>query len=346
MTASSHSQAGATDGSARAATAAAATMRAIVQDRYGPPDVLRVRSVPRPGIGDDGVLVRVRAASLNAADWHMALGKPFIARLGSGLRRPTQVTPGIDLAGVVEAVGQDVTELEVVDEVFGTRNGALAEYSAGRLRNFARKPANLSFEEAAAIPVAAETALQGLRNHGGIQPGQRVLLLGSGGGVGIYAVQLARVLGGHVTAETATRNVEMLRSLGADEVVSYETTDITKSDRRFDLILDIGGFRAIRSLRRLITPAGTIVHVGAGSGSMPAILSSMVASMVRERLLKQRIRMYLAKTNRDDLLYLAGLAADGRLRPVIDRTYTLEQVPEAMRYIESGRVSGKIVVTT
>jgi len=327
------------------AAAASTTMRAITQDRYGPPEVLRVSEVAVPEIGDDGVLVRVKAASLNAADWHMALGKPFLARLGSGLRRPTQTTPGIDLAGVVVSVGKDVTELAVGDEVFGARNGALAEYSAGRVRNFVRKPASLSFEEAAAIPVAATTALQGLRDHGGLQPGQQVLLLGAGGGVGSFAVQIAKALGGHVTAETATRNVELLRGLGADEVVSYETTDITKSGRRFDLILDVGGFRTIRSLRRMVTPTGTIVHVGAGSSSLPWILSSMAAAMVRERLLKQRIRLYLARTNRPDLLYLADLAAAGKLRAAIDRTFPLEQIAEAMRYIESGRVSGKVVVT-
>jgi len=199
-----------------ASTTAATAMQAVVQDRYGSADVLRVRTVPRPDIGDDGILVRVKAVSLNAADWHLMRGAPFIARLGQGLRKPKQDVQGIDLAGVVESVGRDVTELEVGDEVFGTRSGALAEYVAGRLRNFARKPPGLSLAEAAALPVAAETALQALRNQGGLQPGQTVLIDGAGGGVGIYAVQIAKALGGRVTAATSSAKVDMVRALGAD----------------------------------------------------------------------------------------------------------------------------------
>jgi NADPH:quinone reductase-like Zn-dependent oxidoreductase len=324
--------------------AATATMRAIVQDRYGPPDVLHVADVPIPEIGDDGILVRVNAVSLNAADWHLSHGVPFLARMGNGLRRPSQPTPGIDVAGVVEAVGTDVTELSVGDEVFGTRSGCLAEYVAGRLRNFALKPENLTFEEAAAMPVAAETALQALRNHGRLQRGQRVLVLGSGGGVGIYTVQIAKALGGHVTAETAPDKVAMLQSLGADDVIDYGTTDITKSGRRFDLVVDVGGYRTLRSLRRMVTAEGTIVHVGAGSSKLGWLISGIVAGLVRERLLKQRIRSFLAKTNRDDLLTLRELAVAGKIRPVIDRIYSLDQVPEAMRYLESGTVGGKLVV--
>jgi NADPH:quinone reductase-like Zn-dependent oxidoreductase len=320
-------------------------MRAVTQDRYGKPDVLRINEVPAPEIGDDGVLVRVRAVSLNAADWHMSEGSPILARLGGGLRRPSQVTPGIDLAGVVEAVGKDVTELAVGDEVFGTRNGALAELVAGRVRNFASKPANLSFEEAAALPVAGETALQAVRNHGALKAGQTVLLLGSGGGVGIYAVQLVKALGGYVIAETATRNLEMLRGLGADEVISYEQTDIAKSGRRFDLVVDVGGFRSLRTLRRLAARDGIIVNIGAGSANGFGLLIGLANAMVRERVLKQRIRQFLAKTNRPDLLYLGELASAGQLRPVIERTYPLTEIADAMRQMASGRVSGKLVVT-
>jgi NADPH:quinone reductase-like Zn-dependent oxidoreductase len=324
--------------------ATTATMRAVVQDRYGAPDVLHVAEVPIPAIGDDGILVRVKAVSLNAADWHLSRGAPFLARLGNGIRRPSQPTPGIDLSGVIEAVGRDVTELHVGDEVFGTRSGCLGEHVAGRLRNFALKPENLTFEQAAAIPVAAETALQALRNHGELQAGQRVLVLGSGGGVGIYTVQIAKALGAHVTAETAREKVAMLQSLGADEVIDYQATDVTKSGRRFDLVVDVGGYRALRSLRRLVTAEGTIVHIGAGSGKLGWLLSGIVAGLFRERVLKQRIRSFLAKTNRDDLLFLRDLAVAGKIRPVIDRTYSLDQVPEAMRYLESGKVAGKLVV--
>lgn len=323
----------------------AATMQAVTQDRYGSPDVLRLRDVPRPEIGDDGVLVRVRAVSLNAVDWHLMRGAPFVARLGEGLRTPKQTIPGVDVAGVVEAVGKDVTELAVGDEVFGARNGSLAELLAGRVRNFVPKPENLTFEEAAAIPVAATTALQAIRDQGGLQAGQTVLVDGAGGGVGSYTVQIAKAFGGHVTATTSGSKVEMVRGLGADEVLDYERVDPTRLDRRFDLVLDVGGYRSNGALRRIVTPAGTIVGVGAGSSRLVPLLLGMADAMVRSRVLKQRVKFFLARTNRADLLVLRDLAAAGRVRPVIERTYPLSQVADAMRAIESGQVAGKVVVT-
>jgi len=328
-----------------ASTTAATAMQAVVQDRYGSADVLRVRTVPRPDIGDDGILVRVKAVSLNAADWHLMRGAPFIARLGQGLRKPKQDVQRIDLAGVVESVGRDVTELEVGDEVFGTRSGALAEYVAGRLRNFARKPPGLSFAEAAALPVAAETALQALRNQGGLQPGQTVLIDGAGGGVGIYAVQIAKALGGRVTAATSSAKVDMVRSLGADEVIDYEHADPTTLGRRFDLVVDVGGYRSKRALRRIVTPNGTIVTVGAGSGRLLGLLAGMVDGTFRSRVLRQRLKFFLARANRDDLLFVRDLAASGKLRPVVERTYPLSDVAAAMRHLESGQVAGKLVIT-
>jgi NADPH:quinone reductase-like Zn-dependent oxidoreductase len=320
-------------------------MKAVVQTRYGSPNILAIREVDPPAIGDDGVLVRVRATSVNPVDWHLIRGQPVLVRLSEGLLKPKRPIPGVDLAGVVEAVGKDVTEVRPGDEVFGARSGSFAEQVPGRLRNFVIKPANLSFEEAAAIPVAATTALQALRNHGHIEAGQHVLVLGAGGGVGSFAVQIAKAFGAHVTATTSTDKIEMVRSIGADEVVDYTRADVTRGGPRFDLIVDAGGYGSLRALARTVTQAGTIVVVGAGNAGLLTMAAGLIEAKLRSRFRGQRIRNFLAVTNRDDLQVLADLAAAGKLRPVIDRTYPLESVRDAVTYVETGRVAGKVVVT-
>lgn len=320
-------------------------MKAIVQDRYGSPDVLRLSDVEMPTIGDDGVLVRVRATSINAMDWHLVRGRPYMARVGTGLRRPKQAIPGTDVAGTVEAVGRDVTELHPGDEVLGARSGAYAEYVAGRVRNFVLKPANLSFEQAAAIPVAAITALQALRDHGHVQSGQRVLIIGAGGGVGSFAVELAKAFGATVTAATSTPNLELVRSIGADEVVDYTRTDVTCSGQQFDVVLDVGGYRSLRDLARVAAPKGTVVPVGAGKATTLGIVSGIVAGQVRRRVLGQRMGFFVGKITREDLLVLAQFATDGKIVPVIDRSYPLAEIADALRHAETGKARGKIVVT-
>ncbi len=241
-------------------------MHAIVNDRYGPPDVLGVRDIDQPTLTDDGVLVRVHATSINAFDWHTMRGKPYIARLDGGLRRPKTHVLGLDVAGVVEAAGPAVVGLKVGDRVFGSRLGAFAEYVNGR--NFVPMPTTLTFEEAAAVPTAGLTALQGLRDKGGIQPGQRVLINGAGGGVGTFAVQIAKSFGADVTATTSTANLDLIHSLGADTVIDHTRDDVTKGSSRFDLILDCGGNHSLAKLRRVLTPTGTIVIVAPGPGQM------------------------------------------------------------------------------
>lgn len=320
-------------------------MKAIVQDRYGSPDVLRLSDVEMPTIGDDGVLVRVRATSINAMDWHLVRGRPYMARVGTGLRRPKQAIPGTDVAGTVEAVGRDVTELHPGDEVLGARSGAYAEYVAGRVRNFVLKPANLSFEQAAAIPVAAITALQALRDHGHVQSGQRVLIIGAGGGVGSFAVELAKAFGATVTAATSTPNLELVRSIGADEVVDYTRTDVTCSGQQFDVVLDVGGYRSLRDLARVAAPKGTVVPVGAGKATTLGIVSGIVAGQVRRRVLGQRMGFFVGKITREDLLVLAQFATDGKIVPVIDRSYPLAEIADALRHAGTGKARGKIVVT-
>ena len=327
------------------ADAGSPAMNAIVQDRYGSPDVLEFRSIDRPVIGDDGVLVHVRASSVNALDWHLIRGRPYVARLTTGLRTPKRAVPGADVAGVVAAVGKDVTELRPGDEVFGARDGAFAEYVAGRVRNFVVKPANLTFEQAAAIPVAAITGLQALREKGQVQAGQRVLILGAGGGVGSFAVQLAKVYGAEVTAATRTSNLDMVRSIGADEVIDYRRENATRSGQQYDLILDVGGYGSLRDLSRTVAPGGTVVLVGAGNASSLAIGVQFLAAALRSRLRGQRMLSFLASVTRADLLVLAELAAAGKIAPVIDRTYPLREAAEAVRYVETGQARGKVVIT-
>lgn len=317
-------------------------MRAIVQDRYGAPDHLRLADVDEPEPTDEQVLVRVRAASLNALDWRRVRAQPWIVRLDSGLRRPRNPLLGADAAGVVEAVGSQVTHVKPGDEVYGLRTGSLAEYVAGK--NFVAKPANLGFEQAAAVPVAATTALQAVRDHAQVQPGQHVLVTGAGGGVGHFAMQIAKAYGAEVTASSRTENLELLRSIGADHVVDYTRQDVTRGGRRFDVILDVAGRPSYGRLRRALKPAGTLVIVGAGHGPGGA-LGGLASALVRSRILRQRVKVFIAKVTRDDLLELKQLIEAGKVTPVIDRTYPLEQVPEALRYLETERARGKVVIS-
>jgi len=320
-------------------------VKAIVHERYGTADALELRDVPKPSIGEDGVLVRVRATSVNAGDWRIMSGRPFFARATMGLRRPKETATGTDVAGIVEAVGSDVVELRPGDEVFGARNGSFAEYVAGRVRNFVPKPATLSFEEAAAIPVAAITALQGLRDHGHVEAAQRVLIIGAGGGVGTFAVQLAKVMGASVTAVTSAANLDMVRSLGADRVLEHSQVASAHSDGPFDVILDVGGYRSVRNLRAAATPHGICVLVGAGKGSTGGLLMRIATGKVRSRFLGQPTIFYIAKIRREDLLYVAELAGAGRIRAVIEHAYPLADAREAVRRAATGHAGGKVVIT-
>jgi len=319
------------------------TMRAFVRDRYGSPDVLRLERVERPTLTDDGVLVRVRATSVNALEWHTLRGKPYIVRLTDGLRRPKSALLGTDVAGVVEAVGANVTDLEPGDKVFGSRTGAFAEYVSGR--NLVPMPKGLTFEQAAAVSVAGQTALQGLRDKGRLRAGQRVLINGAGGGVGTFAVQIAKALGAEVTAVTGSRNLEMVRSIGADHVLDYGRDDFTRGAGTQDLILDIGGNRSLSAMRRALKPGGTVVLVAPSPGQWLGPVARVLGAVVTSRFTDRKVLPFLSSVRRDDLLVLKDLIESGKLVPVIDRTYAFEQLPDAIRHVESGLASGKVVIT-
>lgn len=318
-------------------------MQAIVNDRYGSPDVLELRDIDKPSVTDDGVLVRVRATSVNAYDWHMMRGLPYVARLSEGLRKPKTTVLGLDVAGTVEAVGRKVTHLKPGDDVFGSRSGAFAEYVSGR--NFVPMPAGLTFEQAAAISTAGQTALQALRDKGGIRPGQRVLINGAGGGVGTFAVQLAKAFGADVTGVTSARNLDLVRSIGADQVIDYAREDFTRSGQRYDLILDAGGNHSLSSVRRVLTPEGTLVLIAPGPGQWIGPIARMLGAIVTSRFVGQRMLPFLSTVSKDDLLVLKELIEAGKVRPVIDRMYPLSEVPEAIRYVEAGHAGGKVVIT-
>jgi NADPH:quinone reductase-like Zn-dependent oxidoreductase len=324
-------------------------MRAIARDTYGSPELLELREIEKPVVGADGVLVRVRASSVNPYDWHLLRGVPYFVRLMEGVSTPKTKVLGGDVAGIVEAVGEDVTEFQPGDEVFGSRDGAFADYVLGGERNFAPKPAGLTFEEAAAIPLAGITALQALRDRGAIQPGQQVLINGAAGGVGTFAVQIAKAFGAAVTAVCSTENVDLVRSLGADEVIDYTAEDFTRNGRRHELVFDIAGNRPLRDIRRSLTPKGTLVLVGGGGLSDSMALFGPVVRSVKAVALSpfvgQRLLPFLAKIRKEDLLVLTELVEDGKVRPVLDRTYSLSEVPEAIRYLETGHARGKTVIT-
>ena len=328
-------------------TASSTTMKAIVQERYGPPDVLELRDVDRPTIDDDSILVRVRAASINAYDWHMMRGSPYLVRMMAGLRKPKSTAVGMDVAGEVEAVGKNVTEFRPGDEVFGSRHGSLAEYVRGTEKSFlVPKPAGLTFEQAAAVPMAASTALQGLRDKGQLKPGQRVLINGASGGVGTFAIQIAKAFGAHVTAVCSTRNVDQARSLGADEVIDYTREDFTRRGQRYDLILDVAASGSLASRRRVLEPNGILVGVGsADGGRMTSIVAGLIETALLSRFGKQKMPFFIAKNSKEDLIVLKELIEAGKVRPVIDRTYPLSEAAEALRYLETGHARAKVVIT-
>ncbi len=320
-------------------------MKAIVRNTYGSPDVLELQETDKPDLTDDGVLVRVRAASINPADWYALTGKPYFARMFFGLLKPKSNRLGVDFAGTVEAVGRDVTQFRPGDEVFGARDGAFAEYVCVR-NAVAPKPANLTLEQAAAVPVAALTALQGLRDKGQIQPGQKVLINGASGGVGTFAVQIAKAFGAEVTGVCSSRNVDLVRSIGADHVIDYTREDFTRSDRRYDLMLDVAGSRSWSECRRVLNPKATLVIVGAPKGNrLFGPLSHIVRVRLASLLSSQKVVFFLAKTNRADMAVLRELLEAGKVTPVIDRRYELSEIADAFRYMGEGHAQGKIVIT-
>ena len=322
----------------------ASVMEAIVSERYGI-DALELREVERPAIEDHQALVRVHASSVNPADWYRVTG-PFFARLPNQLRRPKSSAVGGDLSGKVVQVGRDVTGLRPGDEVFGTTLGAWAEYAPARELRLVRKPAGVSFEEAAAAPIAATTALQAVRDHGRVEPGQKVLINGASGGVGTYAVQIAKAFGAEVTAVCSTRNVELARSLGADRVVDYMQEDFTRGTERHDVVLDIAGSRTFSELRRVLAPRATVVLVGAkmsnkGLGPLSHLARMRVVSLGR----RQTVKFFIAKISKEDIGVLGELLEARTIRSVVDRRYALDEVPEALRYLGEGHASGKVVIT-
>lgn len=323
-------------------------MKAIVQTTYGSPDTCTLQDVDDPAPAADEVKVRIRAASLNARDWHLMRGDPYLARLapGFGLRAPTLRIRGSDFAGVVEAVGRDVTCLRVGDEVYGLRDGALAEYVCAPERLVARKPANLTFEQAAAMPMAAMTALQGLQ--GRVRPGQRVLVNGASGGVGTFAVQLAHAWGAEVTGVCSTRNVELVRSLGADHVVDYTRDDALAAGERYDVLFDLVANRSLRDLRRALTPTGTLILSGGGvfeGGSVLGPIGLLLRSKVAAPFVGQQIVALSTSPGAEHLDVLRGLAEAGTIVPAIDRTYPLPAAADALRYLETEHARAKVVVT-
>lgn len=327
-------------------------MKAIVQERFGPPDILHLADIDRPEVGANQVLVRVRAAALNPYDWHMMRGDPFVARLmgGVGLTRPKSRVAGIDAAGQVEEVGADVRGLRPGDEVLGFCAGSFAEYACTTADLLVPKPASLTFEQAAAVPVGAVTALRGIQTVGQAQAGQRVLVNGAAGGVGTFAVQIAEALGAEVTGVCSARNVELVRSLGAAHVIDYTREDFTDGRVHYDVILDNVGNRPLSRLRRVLTPAGTLVANGGGSpGHVFGAVGSMLHLIAVNAFVRQKLRVILpaapAGPTHEDLLAVTALIEAGKLTPVVDRTYPLTATAEGVRHVEQGHARGKAVVT-
>src|SRR5216110_39492 len=323
-------------------------MKAIVYTHYGSPDVLQFKETEKPVPNAGEILVKIYAASANPLDWHLMKGAPFLARLAGGLRKPKDPRFGADLAGRVEAVGSTVTQFQPGDEVFGAWTGSFAEYATVPENRVALKPANRSFEEAAAIPVAAITALQGLRDTGHIHTGQKVLINGASGGVGSFAVQLAKAFGAEVTGVCSTRNLDMVRSIGADHVIDYTKEDFTKTNQRYDLIFDLVGNHSFSERRRILNPNGICVMAGiGGAGWHDGILSRLAGELnayMRSRFVSQKFIAYIAQFNKQDMAILADLLQSGKMTPVIDKTYKLNQTADALRYLEQGHARSKVVI--
>jgi NADPH:quinone reductase-like Zn-dependent oxidoreductase len=323
------------------------TMRAITQSRYGtvPEDVMQLAQVARPGIGDNDVLIRVQAAGVDRGTWHVMAGQPYLMRLlGFGFRGPRNRVPGLDVAGTVAAVGPAVTRFAAGDEVFGVARGSFAEYAAAPEGTLARKPAELSFEQAAAVAVSGLTALQGLRDAGRIKPGQKVLVIGASGGVGSYAVQLASSFGAEVTGVCSTAKADLVRSIGADHVIDYTRADFADGQRLYDLILDIGGNSRLSRLRRALTPRGTLVIVG-GEGATWTGVGRQLRALALSVLIRQRLTTFVSRHRQADLDTLRILTEGGQVIPVVDRTYPLAEAPQAIRHLHAGYARGKIVIT-
>ncbi|HEX4932567.1 MAG TPA: NAD(P)-dependent alcohol dehydrogenase [Gemmatimonadaceae bacterium] len=319
-------------------------MRGYLRCDYGPPSVLRLASLSRPVPADSEVLVRIHAVSLNPADWHELRGTPAVARIGMGLRKPAGLRIGSDFAGVVELVGSRVSRFQPGDSVWGARTGAFAEYVTVREGRLMPKPARITLEQAAAIPVAAVTALQGVRDQGGVRSGQRVLVNGASGGVGTFAVQVAKAMGAHVTGVCSSRNVALVQSLGADRVIDYTTTDFTTLGERYDVIVDMVGNHSLSALGGVLASGGTYVMVGGPKGDWIDPLPRAAATVARGWIGKERWRFFIASFSTPDLTYLNELVESGRMTPVVDRTYPFDSLPAAMEYLESGRARGKVVV--
>ena len=320
-------------------------MKAIVYSNYGSPDVLKCEEIEKPTAGDDEVLIKVRAASVNPLDWHFMRGTPYIVRIMAGLRKPKVTRLGVDVAGQVEAVGRNVTQFKPGDDVLGTCRGAFAEYACTSESALVMKPDNVTFEQGASVQVAALTALQGLRDKGRIQPGQKVLINGAAGGVGTFAVQIAKSFGAEVTGVCSTRNMDMVRSIGADHVMDYTQEDFTKTGQRYDLFFDCFANHSLSACGRVLNSKGIHISVGGPVGSSIGILASWITALVLSRLVRRKFVTFMARSSKEDLTIMQELMKAGKVIPVIDRCYTLSEVPEAIRYLEEGHARGKVIIT-
>ncbi len=320
-------------------------MQAVVYRCYGSPEVLQLESIEKPAPADNEVLVKIKAAAVNPLDWHYMRGSPYIMRLGTGLGAPDETRLGVDFAGTIEAVGRSVKQFKPGDDVFGGRTGAFAEYvTMTEDRALALKPANVSFEQAASVPIAAITALQALRDKGQLKPGQKVLINGASGGVGTFAVQIARAIGAEVTGVCSARNAEMVRSIGADHAIDYKQENYTENGQHYDLIIDMVGNHSLSDNRRVLTPEGIFVIVGGGKGNWLGPLLGPIKAFIYSPFVGQEFSLLLAQMRKDDLQTLAELMETGQVVPVIDRRYSLSEVPAAIRYSEEGHARGKIII--